>query len=50
MLDPKIKDDDGSTEKVGLDASFNYILHELFLCIKLMLIFWRYKQSIHRIH
>ena len=38
MLDPKIKDDDGSTEKVGLDTSFIYILHELFMCIKLMLI------------
>ena len=40
VLDPKIKDDDGSTEKVGLDISFNYILHDVFLCIKLMLIFW----------
>ena len=39
VLDPKIKDDDGSTEKVGLYVSFNSILHEMFLCFKLMLIF-----------
>ena len=39
VLDPKIKDDDGSTEKVGLHTSLNYILHEMLLCIKLMLTF-----------
>ena len=31
VLDPKIKDDDGSTEKVDLHTSFNYILHELLM-------------------